>query len=786
VRKIVVSAVGVGLAAAGVAFIPSALAQPSVSTAAGIDPAIGAVNFSDDLPNPLGDKRRELRETAVQGVINGRLSPTTRNGSTVVKVGHSEHGHGGNKKDQYVELAREKTDRIFVILAEFGDTRHPSYPDVDTDPGTAGPITWDGPQINQIPEPDRTMDNSTVWRSDFNADYFRELYFGGAESLRDYYETQSSGRYSVDGTVTDWVRVQYNEARYGRSNGFPCGSSVCSNTWRLVEDAANQWVADQVAAGRSMADITAELQSFDVWDRYDYDGDGDFNESDGYIDHFQIVHAGGDQADGDPIYGEDAIWSHRWYTFLNLVGSAGPPGNLLGGNQIGATGVWVGDYTIQPENGGRSVFYHEYAHDLGLPDDYNILSGGDNNNEHWTLMAQSRLGAKHDGGIGERGGDLGAWNKLQLGWLNYATVNYNQHKTIELGPQEYNSAKKQAAVVVLPQKEVVTELGDPFAGVKQWHSGTGDDLNNTLSRQVTLPAGSASLTFQARWDIEDCGPDACDYAFVEVDDGSGFTPIAGSITNGAEGDGIDGASAGWTAATFDLSAYASQTIGLRFRYFTDGAVAGNDGSLPDGLFIDDIAIAATGFSDGAESLDPGWTMDGFSIVESSVTQMFDQFYIAGHRSFVSFDKYLKTGPYYFGYLNTKPDFVDHYSYQQGLLISYWDTSYSDNDTFAHPGSGRNMYIDAHPQTMYRSDAVAWRARVQVYDAPFGLSKTDKVKIHHNSVLETINSQNGQSLFDDTKTYWYATLPNHGVILPAVGVKIRVLSVSGTSMKIRVN
>ena len=38
----------------------------------------------------------------------------------------------------------------------------------------------------------------------------------------------------------------------------------------------------------------------DAWDRYDYDGDGNFNEPDGYIDHFQIVHAGGDQADGDP------------------------------------------------------------------------------------------------------------------------------------------------------------------------------------------------------------------------------------------------------------------------------------------------------------------------------------------------------------------------------------------------------------------------------------------------------------------------------------------------------
>ena len=37
----------------------------------------------------------------------------------------------------------------------------------------------------------------------------------------------------------------------------------------------------------------------------------------------------------------------------------------------------------------------------------------------------------------------------------------------------------------------------------------------------------------------------------------------------------------------------------------------------------------------------------------------------------------------------------------------------------------------------------------------------------------------QPLFDDTKKYWYPELPNHGVKLPAAGVKIRVQSVSGT-------
>jgi immune inhibitor A len=173
-------------------------------------------------------------------------------------------------------------------------------------------------------------------------------------------------------------------------------------------------------------------------------------------------------------------------------------------------------------------------------------------------------------------------------------------------------------------------------------------------------------------------------------------------------------------------------------------------------------------------------------VGSSITQHFDHFYIAGHRSYVSYDRYLRTGPYYFGYLNTMPDFVDHYAYQTGLLISYWDTSFADNDTFAHPGQGRNMIIDSHPAPFFRSDGPAWRARVQVYDAPFSLRRADSMVLHQNGVANNITGLPGQPLFDDTGTYWFATLPNHGVILPAVGVKIRVIDQDGTSLKIRVS
>ena len=87
---------------------------------------------------------------------------------------------------------------------------------------------------------------------------------------------------------------------------------------------------------------------------------------------------------------------------------------------------------------------------------------------------------------------------------------------------------------------------------------------------------------------------------------------------------------------------------------------------------------------------------------------------------------------------------------------------------------------------YRLDGLPWRARIQVYDAPFGLNaRPTRSTCTTTARLEHIRGQAAQPLFDDTGKYWYAELPNHGVKLPAVGVKIRVLSVNGTSMRIRV-
>lgn len=286
---------------------------------------------------------------------------------------------------------------------------------------------------------------------------------------------------------------------------------------------------------------------------------------------------------------------------------------------------------------------------------------------------------------------------------------------------------------------------------------------------------------QANWDIEDCGPDACDYAYVEVDDGSGFTPIAGSITNADEGNSIDGTSDGWVNATFDLSAYAGKTVGLRLRYMTDAAAGGI------GFFADNISVTSGGatlFTSGAESGSEGWSAMGFSAVGAAISQAYKHYYLAANRQYVSFDRYLQSGPYNFGWANTRPDWIEKFPYQNGLLVSYWDTSMADNNTGEHPGEGMVLPVDAHPQPIIRTDGGGYmRARIAGYDATFGNEQVDPLSLHINGVANKVPSRPGNNIFKDEQQYWYSATPYTGVKTPATGTRIRVDGSTGTTMKV---
>ncbi|MFD5832049.1 immune inhibitor A domain-containing protein [Streptomyces collinus] len=710
-----------------------------------------------DLEGPLSKTQDAQRQEALNQVLSGKSKVKNREGSKVVQL-KSKKGDA-----KYVELGREKTDKIFTILVEFGDQVDSRFG------GTPGPLH------NAIPKPDRKKDNSTAWRADYDRDYFQDLYFGsgkGVDSVKTYYEKQSSGRYSVDGEVSDWVKVPYNEARYGNN---ACGDTNCSSVWNVVSDGLNAWVSQQKAAGRTDAQIKADVARFDEWDRYDFDGDGDFNEPDGYIDHFQIVHAGEDESAGGGAQGTDAIWAHRWYAFGTDAGATGPENNKLGGAKIGDTGIWVGDYTVQPENGGLGVYAHEYGHDLGLPDHYDT-AGGENSTGFWTLMSSGSWLGTGKNEIGDLPGDMTAWDKMQLGWLNFDKAKAGVNSWHKLGVAEYNTKHKQALVVDLPKKAVTTEVVTPAEGKTQWWSGSGDNLKNTLTRVVDLTGKSkAQLTLDGWYDIEA----NYDFLYTEVstDGGANWTAVDGTVDgqpiqrDASDKPVLTGTVDGYKKLAFPLDAYAGKKIDLRFRYQTDGGVA------QKGFAADAITVTADGapvFSDNAESADAAWKATGFSRIGASFTKDYAQYYIAENRQYVSYDKTLKTGPYNFGF-TARPDWVEHYAYQNGLLIWKWDTSQVDNNTSQHKGTGLVLPVDSHPTALKWTDGTLMRNRIQAYDSPFSLYRTDGMTLHKADVAKYIPGSKGVSVFNDRKnTYYDESNPTAGVKITDTNTKIKIL------------
>ncbi|MFE3824167.1 immune inhibitor A domain-containing protein [Streptomyces sp. NPDC059092] len=753
------------------------------------DPAPQKGQVDHDLDGPFSKQQSKQREAALQQVISGDAKVEKRGGSKVVKL--------DDKK--YVELGREKTDKIFTILVEFGD-------DVDStttyDPdGADGPLPPvvkyggdRGPLHNEIAEPDRKVDNSTAWQADYSQEHFQDLYFGtgkdakgkAKDSLKTYYEKTSSGRYSVDGEVSDWVKVPWNEARYGSNY---CGSTNCANVWDLVRDGLTAWTADQKAQGRTDAQIKDELSQYDQWDRYDFDNDGDFNEPDGYVDHFQIVHAGEDESAGGGVQGTDALWAHRWYAYGTNAGSTGPTGNKAGGAPVGDTGIWVGDYTMQPENGGLGVFAHEYGHDLGLPDLYDT-AGGDNSTAFWTLMSSGSWLGTGKNEIGDLPGDMTAWDKLQLGWLDYAEAKAATNSTHKLGVSAYNTKNPQALVVELPEKEKTTTVVKPAEGSKQWWSDMGDDLKNTLTRSVDLTGRTAaSLDLTGWWDIEA----DYDYLYTEVstDGGANWTPLDGTADgkslprDAADKPALTGVSGAAKKLAFPLDAYAGQKFDLRFRYQTDGGVSGK------GFTADAITLTADGapvFTDNAEGDDAGWTANGFSRIGESFTQDYEQYYIAENRQYVSYDRTLKVGPYNFGFTAPNDGKVEHFAYQNGLLIWLWDTSQKDNNTSQHPGEGLILPIDAHAKPLKWSDGTLMRNRIQAYDSTFSWWPTSGLSLHRADKLTRISPSLGAPVFDDRKgTYWSEENKGGSVKVPDTNTKISIISqpLDGSTMTVKV-
>ena len=223
------------------------------------------------------------------------------------------------------------------------------------------------------------------------------------------------------------------------------------------------------------------------------------------------------------------------------------------------------------------------------------------------------------------------------------------------------------------------------------------------------------------------------------------------------------------------------TVALRWRYRTDGAAA-----LP-GFQVDEITLGGTPIGT-AETDDEGWELDGFRTTTGSETEQFLHAYFVDNRQYVGRDRLLKH-VYNFGFAPDRPDWVEFFKYDPGALISYWDTSYSDNNVGDHPGHGEILPVDAHPVLRHAPDGSILRPRTNTYDSAFGLRRTTTQAIHYNGTRVVLRGQAAEPVFDDTVDWWFPG-DEHGsgahtgryqpgwysVDVPKTGTTIRVVKV----------
>jgi M6 family metalloprotease-like protein len=201
-------------------------------------------------------------------------------------------------------------------------------------------------------------------------------------SMRDFYLENSYGKLDLVGGVTGWYRMPQTYSYYvwrGYGYVFP----YPHNAKKLVEDAVN--------AANPYVNFA------------DYDHNGD-----GWVDALIIIHAGpGAEETGD----SNDIWSHKWAMDSILT----------------RDGVKLHEYNMDPEKKyptgalvNMGVFAHEFGHNLGLPDLYD-LDYSSNGLGNWSVMSH---GSWNNGGKSPAHFD--AWSKKQLGWGNVNQLDSNQ------------------------------------------------------------------------------------------------------------------------------------------------------------------------------------------------------------------------------------------------------------------------------------------------------------------------------------------------------------------------
>jgi immune inhibitor A len=630
-----------------------------------------------------------------------------------------------------------KSDKILVLLEDFTDYKH-----------------------NMM-----AADETDMYYKDYTQQHYQDMLFGkngyvgpNGEtllSMKQYYEQQSGGSYTVDGNVLGWYTSSNTAAYYGADSATSHNIRAKTFVYEGLKTAAK--------------DANVNLAEYDQEDPYDINGDGNINEPDGIIDHLMVVHAGVGQEAGGGVLGTDSIWSHSSKLSTGPVAIPGATSNSTNfGGQLAAYA-----YTIMPEDGASGVFCHEFGHDLGLPDEYDTeYTGLGEPVGYWSIMSSGSWAGKIPG---TEPTGFSPYGKLYFqqtyggNWMHGSEVNI---KDIPKSGLKY--VLDQAAIkginndyvkINLPEK--ATNINTPASGTKEYFSGKGDDMNNSMSVNLDLTGKTtAKLTFKTWYDIE---PDY-DYAYINVKAGSAdWVTVPGNLTTttnpeGANlGDGITGSSNGWVNGEFDLTQFAGQKIQLQFNYVTDAGL-----SMP-GFYVDDIAVEANGavmLSDNVE-VAPKFALDKFTVSDGNMYT--SQYYLLEWRNQVGVDLGL-------AHIARGNSLM---SYDSGLLIWYVDNSFTDNWTGYHPGKGYIGVVDADQSisTWNYADTTEKPAvaspKYQIHDAAFSQRKTGNMFIDYGTQTLVDNTTQTNHTFNDGNSYDSPLMPDGGRIVPKYGLSISV-------------
>jgi immune inhibitor A len=383
-----------------------------------------------------------------------------------------------------------------------------------------------------------------------NREYFQTLLFAGSPqnpvpgTLSDYYRHQSRGRYNITGDILPTVHLQNPLRYYGR----PIQKS--DGNWR--SDVRTEELVEQALLMAFKNEPGFPWRDYDQWDPQDFDGDGNRDEPDGYLDHLVLVIAGKGQENCQGLYNldeklnrnsppeavdaltkdeqacADRLWAHRSALLNNLGSGPSIEGtiNPRGGLEL-AKGLWIADYNMQTEYTEAATFIHEFGHSIGLPDIYAGTTS--NSTASWDVMSATADPIPQE---------MSTWSRMVLGWLQPCVVYPPAYGGEDEGALELKTMNDwssqaapglcDAAMIILPPKYRDITMGPLTTanGKLAAYSGQGNDIRRTLSRDFdfTNVDGDTSLilSLDAWFEIEA----EWDYLYVEVSiDGKNFVRL---------------------------------------------------------------------------------------------------------------------------------------------------------------------------------------------------------------------------------------------------------------------